>query len=128
MRRMYPWFTGRPLGKLVKIKWTDSDLDREPSGSRLCQFLDSVDYIIILSSSASYLADFTHLRMPDAIAVIKTALTVSASLYTFQGPYSLGSARCCHIFRLRVHRILPVFQSMLPMKVTLLNESLALTN
>ena len=32
----------------------------------------------------------------DAYAVIKKALTFSASLYTFQSPFSFGSARRCH--------------------------------
>ena len=88
---------------LVFLKWLGySDLNREPSVSRLYQFPDSVDYIITLSIICLGVGRYPCITLKER--------SVPGSLYTFL-PRLIGLARDCHIFRLRFPRIHPIFDS-----------------
>lgn len=48
-------------GKKARL-WDLSDLNREPTGSRLCGFYHSVDYVFILSDNSSSFTVYKYLR------------------------------------------------------------------
>ena len=48
---------------IIKYRlWDLSDLNREPTGSRLCGFYHSVDYVFILSDNSSSFTVYKYLR------------------------------------------------------------------